>query len=192
MSKFLIKYQELMKQDMKLVNVNVDQNEGQNEDKCRCECKQLIDKGICGKEFIWNPSNCECECDESCDIGEYLDFSNCKCRKTLIDKFAEECTENIDEVKTDNENEHKKEFSSCTVYIVLFSIILLISIGIGTYFVYSHWYLKKDNSHAMLDTRTETTIYGIYKWEKLKKLELNQHTIILKRWLISKIFTQTY
>ena len=27
-------------------------------DKCRCECKELIDKGICDKEFIWNPSNC--------------------------------------------------------------------------------------------------------------------------------------
>ena len=29
-----------------------------NEDKCRCECKEvLIDKGICDKGFIWNPSN---------------------------------------------------------------------------------------------------------------------------------------
>ena len=25
-----------------------------NEDKCRCECKELIDKGICDKGFIWN------------------------------------------------------------------------------------------------------------------------------------------
>ena len=30
--------------------------------KCRCECKDLIDKGICDKEYVWNPSNCECEC----------------------------------------------------------------------------------------------------------------------------------
>ena len=22
-----------------------------------------------------------CECDKSCDIGEYLDYSNCKCKK---------------------------------------------------------------------------------------------------------------
>ena len=28
-----------------------------NEDKCRCECKELIDKGVCDKEYIWNPSN---------------------------------------------------------------------------------------------------------------------------------------
>ena len=34
----------------------------------------LIDKGICDKGFIWNPSNCGCECDKTCDIGEYLDY----------------------------------------------------------------------------------------------------------------------
>ena len=25
-----------------------------NKDKCRCECKELIDKGVCDKGFIWN------------------------------------------------------------------------------------------------------------------------------------------
>ena len=71
----------------------------QNKDKCICECKELIDKGVCDKEFIWNPSNCECECDKSCDIGEYLDYENCKCRKRLIDKLVDECTETVEEVK---------------------------------------------------------------------------------------------
>ena len=52
-----------------------------NEDKCRCECKELIDKGVCDKGFIWSPSNCEWECDKSCNTGEYLDYSNYKCRK---------------------------------------------------------------------------------------------------------------
>ena len=28
-----------------------------NNDKCRCEYKELIDKRICDKGFIWNPSN---------------------------------------------------------------------------------------------------------------------------------------
>ena len=54
-----------------------------NEDKCRCECKKLIDKGMCDKVFIWNPNNCECECDKSCDVGEYLDYKNFKCRKKV-------------------------------------------------------------------------------------------------------------
>ena len=52
-----------------------------NNDKCKCECRTLIDKGMCDKWFIWNPSNFECECDKSCDVAEYLDHENCKCRK---------------------------------------------------------------------------------------------------------------
>ena len=39
----------------------------------QCECKKLIDKSVCDKGFIWNPSNSECEYDKSCDFGEYLD-----------------------------------------------------------------------------------------------------------------------
>ena len=70
-----------------------------NDDKCQCKCKELIEKGVCDKGFIWNPSNCECKCDKSCDIGEYLDHKNWKCRKKLLDKLVEECTETVEEVK---------------------------------------------------------------------------------------------
>ena len=70
-----------------------------NKGKCRCECKELIDKGICNKEFIWNPSNCEFEYGKLCDFGEYLDYQSCKCRKKLVDKLVEECSEYIDENK---------------------------------------------------------------------------------------------
>ena len=45
------------------------------------DCKELIEKETCDKRFVWNPSNCECECDKLCDIGEYLDYENCKFRK---------------------------------------------------------------------------------------------------------------
>ena len=123
----------------------------------------MIGKGVCKKGFIWNPSSCECECDKSCDIGEYLDYENCKSRKKLVDKLVEECTETNNEVKLTKitlvENKNKHKCSSCTLFIVLFSIIFTINIGIGTYFVYSHWYLKKYDARVMLDTRTETTIY---------------------------------
>ena len=64
-----------------------------NDDKCQCECKELIDKSVCDKGYIWNPCNCECECDKSCYVGEYLDYENCKCRKSLEDKLVEECNE---------------------------------------------------------------------------------------------------
>ena len=68
-----------------------------NEDKCRCECKELIDKGMCDKGFIWNPSNCKCECDKSCEIREFLDHKNGKCRRKVVGELVEECSENIDE-----------------------------------------------------------------------------------------------
>ena len=126
-----------------------------NDDKCRCECKELIDKGVCDKGFIWNPSNCECECDKSCDVGEYLDYENCKCRKKLIDKLTEECTENIDEVKIADENECVCSYTICVVLAV---IALAISIGICAYFIYSRWYLKKDVTQIKFGTRTQTTI----------------------------------
>ena len=74
--------------------------------KCRCECKELIDERACDKGYIWNPSNCECECNKSCNTGEYLDYSNCRCRKKLHDKLIEECTENIDMVTIDDENKY--------------------------------------------------------------------------------------
>ena len=61
-----------------------------NEDKCRCECEELIDKVICDKKFILNPTICKCECEKSCDVGEYLVYKKCKCRKRLVDKLAEE------------------------------------------------------------------------------------------------------
>ena len=135
-----------------------------NKDKCRCECKELIDKGVWDKGFIWNPSNCECECDKACDIGEYLDYENCKCRKKLVDQLVDECTETVKVVKLAKiplaENEGGRKCSSCTVYFVLFSIIFRINIGIVTCCVYSQWYLKKDATHVNFNnTRTQTKIY---------------------------------
>ena len=138
-----IQWHETCKCECRLDAIVCNNKQRWNKNKCRCECKELIDKGICDKGFIWNPSNCECECDKSCDVGEYLDYKSCKCRKKIADKLLEECTENIDEVKIASENEHKNKCSSCILYIVLILINFAINIGIGAYFVYSHWYLKK-------------------------------------------------
>ena len=116
-----------------------------NDDKCICECKELIDKGMYDKGFIWKPSNCECECDKSCDIGEYLDYKNCKCKKRLIDKLVEECSENIDgnemlynetlDIISSSDNNNISNF--CIVYIVLFSVFLIIfsAICIFSFFI---------------------------------------------------------
>ena len=122
-------------------------NKPQNDDKCRCEWKELVDKVVCDKGFIQNPSNCECECDKSCDVGEYLDYENCKCKKKQL---VEECTEEakIAEI-TLTKNIHKS--SSCTLYIVLFSIIFTINIGIATYFVYYKYMNHKKKAAPRYD-----------------------------------------
>ena len=91
----------------------------------------MIDKGICDKDFIWNPSNCDCECDKSCGVGKYLDYKNCKCRKRLIDKLVEECSENTDQNEMTH-NDYENICNSCTIYIVLFVITFLIIIGISS------------------------------------------------------------
>ena len=98
-----------------------------NDDKYRCECKELINKDVCDIAYIWNPSNCQCECDKSCDVGEYLDYDNCKYRKRLLDKLVEKCVETIKEVKI---FENRNKCSSCIMYIVLFSIFFAINIGL--------------------------------------------------------------
>ena len=92
----------------------------------------MINKDVFDKGYIWNPSNCECECDKPCDVGEYLDYKNCKCREELVDELVKECNEVVKEVKIVSENKNK--CSSCILYIALFSIIF--TINIGAYFVY--------------------------------------------------------
>ena len=119
---------------------------------------------MCDKGFIWNPSNCECEFDQSCDIGEYLDYENCKCRKMLINKLVDECTETVEEVKSATitlaENENSYKCSSCIMDTVLFWILFTINIGgIEAYFVYFYWHLKKDSPHVDFNTHKATMIY---------------------------------
>ena len=94
-----IKWHEMRKCKCRLDESVCNNNQRWNDDKCRCEFKELIDKGVCDKGYAWNPSNCECECDKSCDIAEYSDDENFKCRKRLVDKLLEECDENVDEAK---------------------------------------------------------------------------------------------
>ena len=89
-----------MKQDIKLVNVNVCNNKQRwNEGKCRCECKELIDKGMRDKGFIWNPSNLKCECDKSCQTEKCLDYKNCKCRKKKLINYLKSVVKILMEIK---------------------------------------------------------------------------------------------
>ena len=116
----------------------------------------MIDKAVCDKRFIWNPSNDECECDKSYNIGENLDYSNYECRKKLLDKLVEEWIKSIA-----GENKHKNEWSSCTQYIVLFSIFFKLSIGIATYFVYYKYMSRNKENTSKYDYTYQAKIINI-------------------------------
>ena len=108
----------------------------------------MIDKDICNEGFIWNlVIVSKCECDKSCNIGEYLDYSNCKCRKKLADKLIDECTEIIEEVKLSEITPFENKNNSCKVYIALMIVAFTIFTGITVYLVYYNWSLIKNNTH---------------------------------------------
>ena len=56
------------------------------------------------------------------------------------------------------EDKNKHKCISCALYIVLFSIIFIVNVGIGTYVIYFHWYLKKYVIRVKFGTYTQTTI----------------------------------
>ena len=148
-----IKWHETCKCKCRLDASVCNNRQHQDNDKCRCECKELTDKEMCDKGYIWNPSNWDCECDKSGDVGEYLDCKNCEWRKILTDNLVEECSKNTDGNKmiyNSTLNDYKKTCNSCAVYIVLLVIFFIISISISI-FIYFHRYLKR--------RYTETTIH---------------------------------
>ena len=83
----------------------------------------------------------------------------------LVNKLIEECAENIDKTRLVEINstecnsiENKCKHNSCTLYIVLFSVIFAVNIGIGSYFFCFYWYLEKDAICVKFGIRTQTTI----------------------------------
>ena len=158
-----IKWHEKCKCECRLNAIICNNKQRGNKNKCRCECKELIGKGICDKGSIWNSSNCECECDKNCDIGEYLDYENCKCRKKLVYQLIDECTETIEEVKLTEitlfENKNNYKYGPCRVYIVLMIVVFTIFIGITIYFIYYNWSLIKNVSCIKFNTSKETKIW---------------------------------
>ena len=68
-----------------------------NKNKCVCKCKEdLVSKLVSDNRYMWNSSTCSCECDKYCEVGQYLDYRGCMCRKKLIDDLIEQCTSIVD------------------------------------------------------------------------------------------------
>ena len=96
----LIEWHETCKYKCRLGSSVCNNKQKWSENKCRCECREeLSDKEKCDKGFIWNLSNFNCECDKSCDVGEYLDYKNCKCRRKIIGKLVEKCSKKLMKMK---------------------------------------------------------------------------------------------
>ena len=120
---------------------------------------------VCDEVYIWNLSNCTCECDKLCDIGQYLDYKNCVCKKSLVDKLVQESLNVIDGDTMYNEtlSINPNDCPSRTHYVVLFIVFLSVSVIVGSTFIYFHWYKNKrsglkDFSDANY-SKIETKIY---------------------------------
>ena len=92
---------------------------------------------------MWNPSLCLCKCDRYCEVGQYLDYKNCVCRKRIIDDLIEQCTSIVDIKIKNNTLSKKNDESSSNVYFILFIVFLVLFIlFLGRFTCYWH----KDNA----------------------------------------------
>ena len=135
-----------------------------NENKCVCECKEdLVSKLVCDKGYIWNPGTCACECDKYCEIGQYLDYKNCACRKKMVDDLIEQCTSIVDmEIKNSTINNdaiinNRSYQSSNNTYLILFIVFLVLCILMLGAFVY---YQYRESSKKVVDKIYDTVYSG--------------------------------
>ena len=115
-----------------------------NSDTCRCDCNEDF-AGIinCNKGYMWNSSTCGCQCDMRCKSGQYLDHKNCICKNKLIGRLIEECTSIINETMINNKVSSNNN-TLRNVFIVLFSVAVLIGIICFCVFAYLKWFKGKN------------------------------------------------
>ena len=116
------------------------------------------------KILFWNPSIFECECNKASDFSEYLDYKNCTCKKRLVDKLVEECNETVDEEVEIIDN-NKNKCNSRIVYILLFSIIFTINVGIGAYFAHYEYVNRNKKMSPDMIMFIKQQFAKLIKWE---------------------------
>ena len=114
-----------------------------DENECKRECiEDLIDKLKCDKGYMCNPSTCTCECNKYCEVGQYLDYENCVCKKKLIEYLVKQCTSIADI------DSYKKESSETNVYFISFIIFLILSVLLVAGLIY---YFRKYNKRKIVN-----------------------------------------
>ena len=98
----------------------------------------------CNKRYTWNPSTCECQCDKWCKTKQYFDHKNCICKNKLIGRLIEECTSIINEAMINNKDNIDNCNTIRNVFIVLFSVAVLIGIIYFCVFAYFRWFKGKN------------------------------------------------
>ena len=144
--------------DCRLTSAVCNERQEWNKNKCVCECKEdLVRKLVCDKGYMWNLSTCACECDKFCEVGQYLDYENCVCRKKVIDELIEQCASIVDlEIKNGtsllptvgSSSSDNASNSSTNVYLFLFVALLIVVILLVARFIY---YCRKKNSKRVDD-----------------------------------------
>ena len=153
----------------RLASATCNDQQDWNKNKCVCKCKEdLVSKLVCDKGYMWNPGTCACECDKYCEVGQYLDYSGCVCRKKLIDDLIEQCTSVVDmEIKNGTDlvcsvsqkvvnissDSASRSSSSSNIYLFLFVAMLVVALLLATGFVY---YCRKANKEKLDDKIYET------------------------------------
>ena len=115
-----------------------------NSDTCRCDCNEDFAGVVsCDKGYMWNPSTCECQCDRWCKTEQYLDHKNCVYKNKLVGRLIEECTNIINEALINNKDNIDNCNTIQNVFIVLFSVAVLIGIICFCLFAYFKWFKGK-------------------------------------------------
>ena len=115
-----------------------------------------------------NPSTCSCECDKYCEIGQYLDYRECVCRKKLIDNLIEQCTTAVDmeinkgtdlvcsatqKVVNISSDSVGRSSGSSNIYLFLFVAVLVVALWLAAGAFY---YCRKYNTKKLDDKMYET------------------------------------
>ena len=116
-----------------------------NSNTCRCDCNEDF-AGIisCDKGYMWNPSTCECQCGKWCKTWQYLDHKNCVCKNKLVGRLIEKCTSVVNETMINNKDNIDNCNTIRNVFIVLFSVAVLIGIICFCVFAYFKWFKGKN------------------------------------------------